>query len=271
MLDRIRLNGLDLLVAGELSQRGVMVAFTGREGGSSSGPYSSLNLSYDVGDTRADVTANRLAVAGAIGVPLDRWVTGRQVHGACVSEVGPLEVGRGARDYASGIPRTDGLVSVVAGVALGVLTADCLPVVMVAGHGRAVAVAHAGWRGVLAGTAAVAMRALAKRSACPMEEILVFIGPHIGFCCMEAGGELADLFRRRFEEGVTRRGEGGGRFVDLERACELQLLGAGASPGNIFGSRTCTACSQSYFSFRGSGGECGRQGGFAALLREEGG
>ncbi len=273
MLDRIALGGIDVLAAGELLERGVVVAFTGREGGVSTGACSSLNLSYDVGDAPGDVTANRLLVSRALGAPLERWVVGRQVHGARVSVAGPLEVGRGARDFLSGLPRTDALVTGQPDCALCVLTADCLPVVMVAtggACGRAVAVAHAGWRGALGGATAAALRALAGFAVCPPGEILVFMGPHIRSCCMEVGEDVGADFVRRFGDTVTRPDDDTGKtFLDMERACELQLLEAGVSAGNIFGSGTCTCCGEGHFSFRASGGTCGRQGGFAAVLGED--
>jgi purine-nucleoside/S-methyl-5'-thioadenosine phosphorylase / adenosine deaminase len=269
MLERITLGGLDMLASDELLEKGIVVAFTGREGGSSRGEYSSLNLSYDVGDAPDAVTENRRAVASALRLPLERWILGRQVHGARVCEVSPLDVGRGSRDFRSGIPRTDALVTDLRDSALGVLTADCVPVAMAAPGrvgGRAVAVAHCGWRGVVAGTAPAAMRALCRYAGCPADEILVFIGPHIRSCCLEVGDDVASIFRGRFGGSANRPGDDGRTYLDLEKACELQLLAEGASADRVFCSEECTSCGAGYFSFRGSGGVCGRQGAFAAVL-----
>lgn len=149
MLERVTRRGLEMLVARDLEERGLLVAFTGRDGGTSYGPFSSLNLSFKVGDDRRAVSANRRRVSDSLGIPLEAWVLPQQVHGRSIAVAGRLEVGRGAVDFASGIPRTDGLVTVLRGVAIGVLTADCLPVAMIAPSGPGVAMAHAGWRGVL--------------------------------------------------------------------------------------------------------------------------
>ncbi len=265
MLQHVERSGLDLLVAPEFLERGVLVAFTGVDGGLSAGPFSSLNLSYNVGDDRDAVAENRRRVAEAIGVPVEKWVLCGQVHGRRVQQVTSLEVGRGAVDHESAIPRTDGLVTELQGVAISVLTADCLPVVITA-PGPGVAVAHAGWRGVLAGTAVVASGMLAKKLGCSAREITCFIGPHIGACCMEADAGLAERFRSRFGDSVVRPAHDGKAKIDLEAACRIQLESAGLLPGAIFSARECTECSERLFSYRRSMGVCGRQGGFAAIL-----
>ena len=266
MLELVNRAGVDLLVDTELEGKGLLVAFSGRQGGVSLGAFSDLNLSYSVGDTPKSVSLNRVRLAEAIEVPLDRWVLCRQVHGAVVREGGPLDVGRGARDFESGIPRTDGLATALGNTAVGVLSADCLPVTLVARSRPSVAVAHAGWRGVLAGTAVVALRKLAKLGECPASEVSVYIGPHIMACCMEADEKLSRMFRGRFGPEVSKPGGAGKTLIDLELACRRQLEAAGVARANIHGSGICTACGEGYFSFRGSGGTCGRQGAFASIL-----
>jgi purine-nucleoside/S-methyl-5'-thioadenosine phosphorylase / adenosine deaminase len=270
MLEHVTRRGLEMLVARDLEERGLLVAFTGREGGTSSGPFSSLNLSYNVGDDRRAVSANRRKVADSLGVPREAWVLPRQVHGRSVAVAGRFEAGRGASDFDSGIPRTDGLVTIVPGMAVAVLTADCLPVALIAPGGPGVAVAHAGWRGVLAGVAVITARKLAESTDSSFAEILAFIGPHIGSCCMEAGPEVADRFARHFGEEVARSSVQGKSLIDLQLAVELQLTAAGIEKKNIFGAGACTLCGQGYFSHRASA-DCGRQGAFAALLDTGGG
>lgn len=270
MLERVTRRGLEMLVAPDIEERGLLVAFTGREGGVSSGPFSSLNLSYNVGDDRHAVSANRRRVSESLGIPLEAWILPQQVHGRSIAVTGQLEMGRGAEDHASGMPRTDGLVTVLRGVAIGVLTADCLPVAMVAPSGPGVSVAHAGWRGVLAGIVATAARKLAECTDSPLAELLVFIGPHIGPCCMETDSDVADRFLRTFGQKVIRPSVGGKSLIDLESAVELQLCAAGIEKKNIFGAGACTLCGRGYFSHRASS-TCGRQGGFAAVLDIAGG
>jgi hypothetical protein len=266
MLERVNREGLDLLVPGGLEERGILVAFTGRQGGVSQGPFSSLNLSYNVGDKPRAVARNRESVSRAIGVKADRWVLCQQVHGAVVSNVGPLEVGRGTRDFASAVPRSDGLVTGVSDVAIAILSADCIPLALVARSGAAVAVAHSGWRGVLAGTAVMALKKLVAQCSISPGEVSVFIGPHIMSCCMETDAHVAAEFRRRFGDHVIRASGNGNAHIDLEAACRQQLERAGVEGKSVFSAGICTMCGEGYFSFRASSGICGRQGGFAAIL-----
>lgn len=254
--------GVRLLAATGLERDGILVAFTGRGHGAGAGAFSGMNLSFDVGDEFRRVARNRAALALALGVPPGGMAFPRQVHGATVRLVGPMEAGRGASDFESALPRADGLVTRLAGVAIGVLTADCVPVVLAAPGSRAVAVAHAGWRGALAGTAAVAFRNLAREAGCAPGDVTAFIGPHIRPCCFETGEEVSNLFETRFRGAGIRAGNGN---VDLGRACAAQLLEAGVEAGRIQMVDRCTSCSGEFFSYRASGGSCGRQGGFAVI------
>ncbi len=228
------------------------------------GSYASLNLSYNVGDEKGRVDSNRLALAEAAGVPLSRWILPRQVHGAASALVGLLEAGRGSRDFLSGIPRTDALVTRTTGLALAVLTADCVPLIMVDLTRRMVGVVHAGWRGVYAGTPAAAYSMLTEGGG-EGGQVLVFIGPHIRSCCMEVGEELKEAFERKYGVGVVPTSDTGAPHLDLETACVLQLGALGVPRSDIFTTGECTACSQGYFSYRNSGGRCGRQGALTAM------
>jgi YfiH family protein len=271
MLHRINRGGLDIITAGQLEEHGFIVAFSGRMGGTSVGDYAGLNLSYNVGDDPRAVCSNRKLLAESLGLPVEKWVLPRQVHGCDVNEVGVEEAGRGAMDFASGIPGKDGLVTRTKGLALGVLTADCVPIVMIAPRRHALAVVHAGWRGVLGGIAAAAARKLARLGGCQTREVYGLIGPHIGSCCMEVGAAVAESFDERFNKAAIWSSPEGKLFADLETACRSQLEEAGLIRGNVFSAGVCTMCDPGYFSYRGSGGTCGRQGAVAAIVDESGG
>lgn len=270
MLELVNRQGIRLLTDTEMERQGVTVAFTGNKGGFSEGRLSELNLSFSVGDLRGRVLENRTLVAGAIGLPLDRWVACRQVHGTSVAVVGPLQVGRGARDPESGMPRADALVTKMRGVAICVLTADCIPLVMVAGGRDSVAVAHAGWRGLLAGVAGATLLKTAGIAGCRPEDIDVYIGPHIRKCCLEVGDDVASQFSARFGDDIVNREAGERAKVDLEGACTRQLVASGADPSRLTCGVACTSCSEDYYSFRNSGGECGRQAAFAVIRYSDG-
>ena len=267
MLEVEERGGIRVLTSDRLRREwGIALAFSGRTGGVSVDPHESLNLSYNVGDDRSRVTLNRNRMGVALGVPPGSWTMCRQVHGATVGEAGPLEKGRGGLDHLSGTPRTDALVTATPGIAVGVLTADCLPLVLVAPRERCVAAVHSGWRGTLAGVAERALGRLMRLSSCPPEEVVAFAGPHIGRCCMEVDEAVAGGFRRKFGDGVVVSGRAGRDYLDLGAACRGQLEDAGVPAESIFLSGVCTCCGEGYFSYRSSSGVTGRQVGIVAVL-----
>jgi copper oxidase (laccase) domain-containing protein len=111
-----------------LEPAGIRAAFTNRTGGTSGGEFASLNLSFFSGDDGEVVRANRARALTAIGAAADAWTSGRQVHETSVVHADDSTRGRGAFDASTTIDGTDGLWTATKGVALAVLTADCLPV-----------------------------------------------------------------------------------------------------------------------------------------------
>lgn len=267
MLEVGEISGIRLITSETLARKwGVAVAFTGRAGGISTGRFDSLNLSYNVGDDRRNVTGNRRRLGEALGAPPESWTMCRQVHGSTVSEAGALQRGRGGLDHLSGVPRTDALVARFPGTAVGILTADCVPLIMVEPRARCAAAVHAGWRGVLAGVAPKALGRLIAGSGRGAGDVVVFIGPHIRSCCMVVGEEVATRFRRRFAAVVLDGGPAGGSpRLDLGEALAVQLESAGIHRGSVHTWGECTCCGEGYFSHRASGGAAGRQAGMVAL------
>lgn len=232
-------DGLRLL-GGTHGSPGVSVRFTDRHGGVSAAPFDSLNLAARVGDDPAAVEDNRARVASASGFDLDALRLAKQVHGAEV-----LDVGFGSDPVAG---EADVLTTSERGVTVGILTADCTPVI-VAGEGR-VAVAHAGWRGLVAGAVEAAVAAVGRVSA-------AWVGPSIHACCYEVGPEVVDAFRDRgLPVAAPDR-------VDPGRAAVVALRHCGV--GHIASSTDCTSCDARYFSYRRDG-LTGRQGAFVTLL-----
>jgi YfiH family protein len=238
-LERSDYDGIGVLRDAEARRDGVLVAFLNRTGGVSRAPFDSLNLAVRGGDERADVVTNRARAAAAVGFDIADLVLARQVHGADL-----LEVPRGSSGV---LGRADGLVTRVPGSVLGLLTADCAPIV-VAGD-ASVAVLHGGWRGLVAGIVERGVAAVDRAQR-------AWVGPTIRACCYEVGPEVVDAFRRR---GLP---VGGERRVDPARAAAAVLGEAGIQ---VAVSDVCTACDPSYFSYRRDG-TTGRQGAFAALL-----
>jgi hypothetical protein len=220
------------------SHDGVEVAFTTRHGGVSEGPYASLNLGVATGDEPERVLENRRRAVAAIDGEVATGAMAHQVHGAAVLKPEPLGLDRLVER-----PRCDGLWTDEPDRTLMLVTADCLAIAL-AGEG-AVAVLHAGWRGLLAGIAQAGVEALGG-------DVHAIVGPGIGPCCYEVGDEVAGPFRERFGDDVVR-----GRNLDLWTAAERSLAGA-ASVERI---DLCTSCNPDrFFSHRRDRGVTGRQG-----------
>jgi YfiH family protein len=161
-------------------------AFFTREGGTSRGIFASLNCSLGSGDDPAVVAENRRIAMAALGLEPDRLVTCHQVHGADVVTV--------ERPWAhADRPRADALVTAAKGVALGILTADCAPVLFADEKAGIVAAAHAGWRGALTGVVEATIEAMLARGG-SRNRIAAAIGPCIGPHSYEVGPEFPAAF-----------------------------------------------------------------------------
>jgi YfiH family protein len=148
-------------------------------------------------------------------------------------------------------------------VTLGVLTADCLPVILAAPEAGAVGAVHAGWRGTLEGIALRAVLSLAGRSGAG---VMAGLGPCIGRCCYEVGDDMHERFRKKWGKdyaGKVFRRRGGWR-LDLQKANRLQLLEAGVREKDIAAVPLCTSCRRDlFFSHRRDGERTGRMLAFA--------
>jgi YfiH family protein len=219
---------------------GYVVAFTTRDGGVSVGAYASLNLTAGTGDERTLVTENRRLVCTALGLDADRLVFNRQVHSTTVLRA------RAGTHGATG----DGLWSDEPLLPLLAMSADCLPIAIARRDApRALAVLHAGWRGLADGVVAAGVVALGEGAKAAM------IGPAIGPCCYDVGADVAGLFDRDLTIG--------GR-LDLWSAAERALRAAGVE--SVERADTCTRCHPDrFFSHRRSGAARGAQGVLGAV------
>jgi len=226
---------------------GCVIAATTRAGGASEPPYASLNLGLSTDDRPAAVAENRRRVLAALGFAPDRLATAGQVHGTRVTHVA-----------APGLHRdTDGLATTEPGLALAVSGADCLPLLYCAGG--AVAAAHAGWRGVVAGMPRAALDTTLALAGAGADAARVWIGPGIGPCCFRVGDDVAAQFPTA---AVERRADGA--HVDLAAAVRLELEAAGVPAAAITGPPACTSCAADRcFSHRRDRGITGRQWGLA--------
>lgn len=217
------------------------------------------SASLRVRGSEPDVLGVRHAVAAAVGLAPGDLVWAEQVHGGAVALVGRADRGRGARDHAEAVRGLDGLVTCDAGVGVGVLAADCVPLALAAGS--AVAAVHAGRRGVVAGVVAAAVEVL--RSASGDAAVHAVIGPAIGGCCYEVPDALAAEVSA-LEPAAAARTTWGTSSLDLPAAVAAQLERAGAA--HVVAVGGCTRCGDgAWFSARREG-ESGRPDGRHALV-----
>jgi YfiH family protein len=187
-----------------------------------------------------------------------RLARGRQVHGVVVQRVkadadppGPAGdsetyVHPGARPEL--VVKADGQATGERGVGMLVLTADCLPVAL--GTTGAVAMVHAGWRGLAGGVLEAGVRAVRELGG--VEEVVAIVGPGAGACCYEVGDEVHGAFGGAHRDGTR---------IDLKAIARDRLLAAGVS--GVRDVAACTICDERFFSYRREGARAGRQGGVA--------
>lgn len=211
--------------------------FTDRHGGVSGGPYSSLNLGDHVGDDPAAVAENRRRASALLGGAPVVWM--RQVHGRSVARVDAPQ------DDA--VPDVDALVTTTAGLALGVLVADCVPVLLEA-PGVA-AVAHAGRKGLQLGVVPAVLDVLGGLGVAPAS-LRVRLGPAACGACYEVPKAMRDEVAAvaPAAASTTRAGTAG---LDLRAGLVAQLEEAGV--GHIAVSDVCTLESPDHFSYRRDG------------------
>jgi YfiH family protein len=237
---------------------------TTRDGGVSTGPYASLNLSLGVGDDPAAVVENRRRAAAALGCDLRDMLFCHQTHGRQVAVAGPADRGRGTRTAADALP-CDAVVTATPGLALVVMVGDCVPLVLYDPKAHVVATVHAGWRGTVARIAEAAVEAMAGLGADP-PRILAGLGPAVPADRYQVGQEVAEAAAACFRGNTADivRPDGTGRFTfDLWAANRRVLTEAGVAAANVEISPIGTGPGTPWYSDRAAR-PCGR---FAALAR----
>ena len=224
-----------------------------RSGGVSASPWHRLNLGHGVGDARAAVDANRARFTAALDGAEPVWL--RQVHGADVLHLTAAHV-------TAPTATADAAWTDRRGIACTVGAADCLPVLLAVQDGRAVAAAHAGWRGLAAGVLQATVTALCRGSGAAPQQLIAWLGPCIGPLHFEVGADVLAAFGTGAEDVDRADGVEASRFVysprpdgaprwlaDLPGLAQDQLAAAGV--GSITASGACTFSDASrFFSFR---------------------
>ncbi|HEY5338822.1 MAG TPA: peptidoglycan editing factor PgeF [Rhizomicrobium sp.] len=240
-----------VLRATNIATSAVRHGFFGRTGGISTGIYDSLNCGPGSGDAREAVVENRRRVAAALG-PDIALVTAGQIHGTqTITVARAWAIGETPADDPTFIPLGDAMATATPGIALGILTADCAPVLFADAHTGVIGAAHAGWKGVLGGVIESVLDAMEKLGA-NRSHIAATIGPCIGQRNYEVGAEFRDRFA--VADSANAR-----FFIDSDRADHFRFdleayvvhrLGAAGVP-QIEALHACTYAREAdFFSFR---------------------
>jgi YfiH family protein len=240
---------------------GLLHGFIGRRGGKSIGPYAELNMSYRVSDDPKVVSQNVCDMKLAVGIHDGRIVTMRQVHGDNIVEVTDKTLKEAGE--------ADGMLTGGADVYLGILTADCVPLLFVAPKQKLVAAVHAGWRGTLAGIAEKAVKLFHGRYGVKASKLEVALGPAIGACCYEVKDDVAGPLNDRWGSvaGSSIQIRDHKTYVDLRAINHAILTGAGVPKTKVFQIGLCTSCAaDDFFSYRRQKSETGRQISFIGWL-----
>ena len=244
---------------------GIAHGFYARRGGVSTGIYASLNCGYGSGDDPEAVRANRERAVAALGHKAGEIATAYQVHGRRVVTVDAPWAPRAG-------PEADGMVTARRGLPLGILTADCAPVLFADSAAGIVGAAHAGWRGAIAGIVEETVAAMTAKGA-QAGRIHAAIGPCIGPKSYEVGAEFPQPFldrdpgNGRFFRAAPRAGH---YLFDLAGYVKRVLDGLGLARVSVLERDTC-AEADGFFSYRRTcqdgGGDYGRN--LSVIMVEE--
>lgn len=247
------------VIANNLNMPGVKAIFTTRVDGDRNNPLRGFNLSFTEGFEEEVTIKNRSHVASLFEVSLNSFILPVQRHTdkVCIiidpTTQSPIEA--------------DAVITSMKGIVLGVLVADCVPILVYDPEAGIVGAIHAGWRGTSSGIIKKSLSLMKKEFNTSLSKTRISIGPSIKWCCYEVGHDVLNAIEK--ETGnITEysRGKGNGKYcVDLATANRLQAESLGIR--NIWISEECTSCyPEKYYSYRYYNGLTGRQGGFIGMV-----
>jgi len=242
--------------------------FSTRVGGVSSGPFKGMNLSLNSGEDKDLVEINRCMFVKALNAGNPEVYTVRQMHGTRVLRIETRD--HPAEEYRQA--QADAIITDQPGVAIGVLTADCVPILMVDPEKKAVAAVHAGREGSLHHLISNVVERMHKDFGSSSGDLRAAIGPCIEAGCYEVGEEVAERVNRNHP--VQKQAlihEGGSYFLDLRKMNHMELVNCGVKEDNIHHVDLCTACApRTFYSHRKSNGkDTGRMMAMIMLIHEE--
>jgi YfiH family protein len=240
------------------NKKDVVAIFTTRHGGVSSFPYNTLNLSFQRNDSKENVMENFRSISESIGIPMERMVLSRQVHGSNIEIVDRSHFGMGlTKEYA--YEGTDGLVTAHRGVALVTFYADCTPVYLYDPVKKVIGLVHSGWRSTLLKISSKAVQIMKARFNCQAGDIIASLGPHIRDCCFEVRADVYWQFAKTFPDMTEKIKPWKDKWkIDLSGIIKQSLCNEGLQENRIYDICRCTVCEKElFFSHRGGNGNSG--------------
>lgn len=244
-------------------------AISTRIGGVSRGNHKSLNISYKVSDDRLKVEMNRRILSQALDIDLEKTVHLTQVHSDKVFHLTAENRPPAGEPMGEG----DALITDLPNVPICILVADCLPILFYDQAHQAIGLAHAGWRGTVAGIAVKTLDAMREAFGTRPEEAKAVLGPAIGPCCYEVGSDVKREVERAFSDaGELLEQTGASHWkLNIPEANARRLMEAGMDPDRIIRSGLCTVEHLGWFySHRAEAGPqtpTGRFGAFMMLVK----
>lgn len=239
---------------------------SGRSGGVSQGEYESLNLSLTAGDKESNVIKNRKRLANEMEITIDRFTFPQQTHSGNVKTIQSYE------ELKKPFEDTDALVTDLPDICIGVLTADCVPVVLYDKQNKVIGVVHSGWQGTMKKILSKTLNVFIEKYSSKPKNILIGIGPSIGPEDYEVGDEVVTKYQDAYgisSEQILDKKDNGKAMLNLWKANQLQAEALGVPEINIENSFLSTfKNNEIFFSARKQGAQCGRCGS-GIMLKEK--
>jgi polyphenol oxidase len=238
---------------------GLVAGFTTKNGGVSLDEFSTLNTGFHVNDDKDSVIQNRELISKDLQFPTSLWVGCEQTHEVNILKIESHHKNKGALNYESALKGIDGIYTNETGILLTLCYADCVPLYFFAPKHRMIGIAHAGWKGTVAGIAEKMVENFKSEGIAP-SEISVVIGPSICGDCYVVDDKVLQYVQNKVEDKVEKPYN---QISEGQYKLDLRLLNAqilrNVDVGNIEVTTLCTSCHESlFFSHRRDQGKTGR-------------
>ncbi|HIZ77469.1 MAG TPA: peptidoglycan editing factor PgeF [Firmicutes bacterium] len=249
---------------------GAEVILSTRIGNISKPPFDGLNMALHVDDQEEDVLSARCFFMDTLSVPRDEFVSIQQTHGKNLRRITSLDRGRGALSYQDAFADTDGIYTNESHLFMATFYADCLPLAVFDPVHRGLGLAHAGWKGTYQNIGGALIDAMKEAFDSDPKDMFFAMGAGIMSCCYEVDKSFYRRFLDQYD-GASQWFSPGCTpekymFDNIKANSDLAIK-AGIRKENMTSLNRCTCCHQEeFYSYRGSGGHCGRHGLFARLL-----